>query len=318
MVFDSIEHKISNQKIPNTVTYYQEVKMDWIERLNNALKYIEENLTDKLEIKEIANNANTSQFHFQRLFAIITDITVAEYIRRRRLTLSATEIQHGNGILETAIKYRYESQASFTRAFSKMHGFTPGMVKKPGIKLKAYPPITFNISIKGAHSMDYEIREVEEFIIAGEVRTFSTVDGQNFKEIPLFWKGICDNKDFQKFLNQTCKSGILKGAVVGACMDFEEENEESINYMIGKELTEAIELSGMKKRVIPPATWAVFPGSGEMPDAIQLVWKRIFSEWFPATDYIHAKGPELEVYPCVGSGGSEKIPFEIWIPIEKK
>ena len=290
--------------------------MDWIERLNSSLNYIEMNLTEKLDIKDIAGEANTSHFHFQRMFAIICDMTVADYIRRRRLTLSAGEIQQGKGILETAVKYGYESQASFTRAFSKMFGFTPAKTRESGVKLKAYPPLTFNISIQGVHSMDYEIREIKEFEIAGDIQEVSTVNGQNYVDIPKFWKEINQKEDFNSLEKNIDANGLLKGSYVGACMDFNEK-EEKFNYMIGLQPQEGTDLKSMENRTIPALTWAVFPGCGKMPESIQTVWKRIFSEWFPATDYVHANGPELEIYLPMKED-SEEMPFEIWIPIEKK
>lgn len=62
--------------------------MTWLEGLQKALHYIEKNLEEKLEIEEIARVANVSAFHFQRTFAILTEIPVGEYIRRRRLTIA--------------------------------------------------------------------------------------------------------------------------------------------------------------------------------------------------------------------------------------
>lgn len=298
--------------------YYfcQEERLDWIERLNHALDYIEEHLTDSEDIKAIAAAANTSHFHFQRMFAIITDLTVAEYIRRRRLTLAAGEIQQGREILETALKYGYESQASFTRAFSRMHGFTPAKAREPGVKLKAYPPLTFNISIQGVHSMEYEIREFGPFSLAGYVREFTTVDGQNFKKIPKFFEELDKNGRMKKMMAGADPGGKMKGAMLGVCMDFVEEREK-FNFMIAMEPQVSADLTGLDKRDVPALTWAVFPGNGPMPESIQSVWKRIFSEWFPATDYEHAEGPELEVY-LQGSGDPEDdCPFEVWIPIKK-
>ena len=104
---------------------------------------------------------------------------------------------------------------------------------------------------------------------------------------------------------------------VEACMDFSKEMKEEFNYMIGLEPSENADLKGLERRVVPKLTWAVFPGTGKMPDSIQLVWKRIYSEWFPATEYIHAEGPELEIYLPMEKN-TEECPFEIWIPIEKK
>lgn len=290
--------------------------MDWIERLNCALTYMEEHLTEEEDIRKIAAAANTSHFHFQRMFAIITDITVAEYIRRRRLTLAAGEIQQGKDILETALKYGYESQASFTRAFSRMHGLTPAKAREPGIRLKAYPPLTFNISIQGVHSMEYEIRDFPEFQVTGVVRKISTKDGQNYRDIPRFFDEMDEDGTIDKLMSLSDKKGKLKGSLLGVCMDFEEK-AETLNFMIAVEPTGDSAIEGTEPRAIPSLTWAVFPGNGKMPESIQTVWKRIFSEWFPATDYIHAEGPEIEVY-LPDSGDGEDCPFEVWIPIVKK
>jgi len=277
---------------------------------------MEAHLTDEEEIGKIASAANTSPFHFQRMFALITDITVAEYIRRRRLTLAAEEIQKGGHILETALKYGYESQASFTRAFSRMHGLTPAKARHKGAVLKAYPPLAFNISITGAHSMDYEIREFGSLEITGVIRSFTTVDGANLRELPLFFEEMEREGTTGKLMEMTGSEGKLKGSLLGICMDFDEENQR-FNFMIGVEPRDGESASSLERITIPPHTWAVFPGKGNMPDSIQSVWKRIFSEWFPSMSYIHAEGPELEVY-LPGTFENGGCSFEVWIPIEKK
>lgn len=108
----------------------------------------------------------------------------------------------------------------------------------------------------------------------------------------------------------------LKGSLLGVCMDFDEKTER-FNFMIGVEPSPGCDTGKLETRSVPPMTWAVFPGRGKMPDSIQAVWKRIFSEWFPSMNYIHAEGPELEVYlpgPCEDG---ESL-FEVWIPVEKK
>ncbi|MBN1798308.1 MAG: AraC family transcriptional regulator [Spirochaetales bacterium] len=289
--------------------------MDWITRFNHALRYVEQNLTEELDFDNIAAEAYTSSFHFQRMFNILSNVTLAEYIRRRRLTLAAVDILKGAEILETALKYGYESQASFTRAFSRMHGFTPGTVRKPGVSIKAYPPLSFQLTVKGEYCMDYEIKNLGEITVAGEMRHFTSKDGQNFKEIPQFWQELEAGGEIDTIMSHSDPNGILRGSCLGICMDFSEQQEE-FNYMIGMEPKKGADVKPLKTRIIKPHTWAVFRGSGPMPDAIQKVWKQIFSEWFPATDYTHAGDEEIEVYPpaedCV-----DNIPFEIWIPVKK-
>jgi AraC family transcriptional regulator len=67
----------------------------------------------------------------------------------------------------------------------------------------------------------------------------------------------------------------------------------------------------MVERTVPASTWAVFESHGPMPDSIQTLTRRIFTEWFPSTKYIHAGSAELELY-------LEDDKFEVWIPIEKE
>lgn len=290
--------------------------MEWIERLNKALNYVEKNLKEELDLEAIAAQANSSSFHFQRMFSMLSGITLAEYIRRRRLTLAAGDISKGAEILETALCYGYESQASFTRAFSRLFGYAPGASREKGVKLKAYPPLSFKLSIQGVHSMDYEIRTLKEFTIAGEVRSFCTKDGENFIKIPQFWQEM-DHKDkLGAIMPLADPKGVVGGACLGVCMEMDEK-QENFNYMIGMEPAKDADCSNLEQRTIPALTWAVFSGHGKMPESIQAVWKRIFGEWFPATDYEHEMAPELEVY-LPQTDSSKECPFEIWIPVRKK
>jgi AraC family transcriptional regulator len=286
--------------------------MNWMKRLNQALKYVEQNLTGRLDVQDIASIANTSPFHFQKMFHILADITLAEYIRNRRLTLAAKEIVNGAGILDTALKYGYETQASFTRAFKRLHSFSPGMARDKGAMIKAYPPLAFHLTIQGEGPMEYEIREVGEFTIAGISRTFSAKDGSNYKDIPKYWDEMGAMGEIEKLHKKVDARGMFKGALLGACLGFSNEMEE-FSYLIGIEPEEDVDLEGLKQIDIPALTWAVFKGVRSSPDAGHKIWKAIYGEWFPATDYIHDEGPELEI-----SFDEKDINhFEIWIPVKK-
>jgi len=284
--------------------------MNWIKRLNQALRYIDGHLAERLDPRVIASEANTSSFHFQKMFHILADITLAEYIRSRRLTMAAREIVDGAGILDTALKYGYETQASFTRAFKRLHGFAPGMARDPGVVIKAYPPLSFQLSIRGESPMEYEIRAMGEFTLAGRVREFSAKNGQNYRDIPLFWKEQEDSGEIGRMLEKADRAGLFRGAVIGACLGFSGEMEE-FNYLLGIEPDAEADLQELKVITIPALTWAVFTGRGSTAEARQRTWKAIYGEWFPATDYIHDEGPELE-FSLSGSGGDQ---FEIWIPV---
>lgn len=286
--------------------------MNWIKRLNQALQYIDEHLTERLDSRTIAAQANTSSFHFQKMFHILSDMTVSEYIRCRRLTLAAQEIVSGAGILETALKYGYETQASFTRAFKRMHGFAPGAARDSGVVIKAYPPLSFQLSVSGKIPTDYEIRAVGGFTLAGIVRQFTTKDGQNYHDIPLVMEELIKSGEIEKLLRFADKNGLFKGAQIGACLGFTPEMEE-FGYMFAIEPNESDELEPYRQINIPALTWAVFTGKGVTAEAHQRLWKAIYGEWFPATDYIHDEGPELEFHLY---GSTEEV-FEIWIPVKK-
>jgi len=100
--------------------------MDSLERMNQALAYIEENLAGEIDFKKVERLAQCSEYHFRRMFSFLAGVTLSEYIRRRRLTLAAFVLIQGNALVtDTALKYGYHSPDAFTRAFQALHGVTP-------------------------------------------------------------------------------------------------------------------------------------------------------------------------------------------------
>lgn len=287
--------------------------MKWLSRLTNSLDYIEENIEGKIDIDEVAKISYSSPFHFQRMFYMITDVTIAEYIRKRKLTLAAQELATSRvKVIDVAFKYGYETPEAFTKAFKNLHGITPSAARRPGIKLKAYPRLSFQISIKGDENMDYRIIDKDSYKLIGKSIRVSTKDGENFRNIPKFWKefdrkGLCN-----KLIELSDKKDML-----GICMDYSKELEE-MTYVIAVEKTKDIDIGEFEEFEVPASTWAVFQSIGSVPDAIQKVWKRIYSEWFPATGYEHSGGPEIELYPDEGVClSADDYRCEVWVPIIK-
>jgi AraC family transcriptional regulator len=289
----------------------------WLRRLTNALDYIEENIEGKVDIDEVAKVAYSSSFHFQRMFYMIANVTVAEYIRKRKLTLAAQELASSRTrVIDIALKYGYETPEAFTKAFKNIHGIPPSAARRPGIKLKAYPRLSFQISIKGDKDMDYKIINGDDYKVIGKSIRVSTKDGENYIKIPKFWEEFCQKGLDQKLMKLSDSKDML-----GICMDYSKELEE-ITYVIAVKKTKDVKLEefeGFEEFEIPASTWAVFQSVGSIPDAIQKVWKRIYSEWFPATGYEHSGGPEIELYPNEGLCPSDDdYRCEVWIPIIKK
>lgn len=123
--------------------------MEWLNRLNQSITYIENNLTGEIDYGQVAKIACCSSFHYQRIFSYMANTSLAEYIRRRRMTLAAFELQNSDiKIIDLAFKYGYDSPTSFTRAFQNIHGVSPSGARNKGVKLKAHPRMTFLILIK--------------------------------------------------------------------------------------------------------------------------------------------------------------------------
>lgn len=285
--------------------------MEWLKRMMDAVEYMEKHMEEPMEVNEIARVACSSAFHFQRMFHMLTGNTVAEYIRKRKLTLAAQELAATKAkVLDIALKYGYDTPESFSKAFRRVHGISPSAARGQGVKLKAHPPISFHLSLKGDKEMDYKIIEKAAFKAVGKGIRVSTRDGENLKRIPKFWEECHQNGLCEKICSVSKKAPLL-----GICVnDFE---NEQFTYMIAVEKPEGFASDNLSEIEVPALTWAVFESVGPMPDAIQKVWGKIFSEWFPATSFEHADGPELEVYP-EGDGDREDYRCEVWIPVIKK
>ncbi|GGN59637.1 AraC family transcriptional regulator [Oceanobacillus indicireducens] len=282
--------------------------MTWVESLQAAIDYMEEHLLDDLTIEGIAQQANFSSFHFQRTFAILTDISVGEYLRRRRLTLAAYELTKSNTkIIDLAYKYGYDTPEAFSKAFKRQHAVTPSEARKYTGKLKSYNRLVVQVSLKGAEAMQVKIVEREGFQIVGIKQEFSLVNEENLVGIPKMWDEINgDGTDERLF---QLNNGPVEG-VVGVCV---EKDSESIDYWIGTAHEDSAP-DGLFTLEIPASKWAIFEVHGPMPDAMQKVWKQIFSEWFPSSGYKHAGTPELEVYSDEDPS-SPDLYSEIWIPV---
>lgn len=286
--------------------------MNWIENMNNALDYIEENIHRNVTSDEIAKIAYSSKFHFLRTFYMLTGITLGDYIRQRRLSLAAKDIIASNmKIIDIAYKYGYETPEAFTKAFKKLHGVSPSEARKEGINLKAIPPISFQITVKGEKRMDYKIVKKEEFKAVGVSIRVTTENGENLKKIPQFWCEVCSNGICEKLDKNASALGTL-----GICYNYDME-QKKFSYMIGIEGDHIEGIDNYEVLNISSYTWAVFESIGPMPNAIQNVWKKIYSEWFPATKYQHAGGPEIEVY-LPGDTDAEDYRCEVWIPVIEK
>lgn len=281
--------------------------MEWIERLNDAISYIEKHLTDEIDYEKLGQIACCSSYHFQRMFTYMAGIPLSEYIRRRKMSLAAVDLQEkGAKVIDMAGKYGYSSPTAFNRAFQSVHGIAPSAVKSEGVSIKSFPPITFKITVKGVEEMNYRIETKEPFRIAGvSVPLYKDIE-KNFTVIPSKWEEIATNGTLQKLLGMmdTPPMGVLG---VSTCND-----TDPWKYYIA--VSTSKDSDGLEEYTVPAATWAIFPGTGTN-QSIQELERRIVTEWLPTSGYEYGDAPDIEVYL---NPDPQNAQYEVWIPVVKK
>ena len=274
--------------------------------INNILKktinLIEDNLDNQeLNISFLSNKVFVSPYYLQRIFYSIIGKTIGTYIRERRLTEAATDIKKGEKVIEVAIKYGYESQESFTRAFKKFHGVNPGVAKK-GVIVACLPAINVKKFQKGEINMDIKIEKENEFTIIVKTKYFS--GETSFEDVPKFWDQFYE-RGYQKVVPP----------MLGVCID----NNKSIEFEYGigslKEYCNEIP-DGFKEINIPENLWGKFYTEGKMPTAIQNLWKEVI-DWVENSEYEIAANYDFECY-SEGDSDSDDYVSGIWVALKLK
>ena len=281
--------------------------MEWIERLNQAINYIEEHLKEDIDYEQLGKIACCSAYHFQRMFTYMAGIPLSEYIRRRKMSLAAVELQGGDKkVIDVAGEYGYRSPTAFNRAFQGIHGVAPSAVKNEGVSVKSFPPIAFKITVKGVEEMNYRIETKDAFRIIGISQPLNKEIENNFIVVPDMWQEAAVNGIIQKLagLMDVAPMGLLG---VSACHDMEQWK-----YFIAVSSTK--ETTEFEEYMVPAATWAIFAGEGTNR-SIQELERRIVTEWLPTSGYEYANAPDIEVYL---NPDPENAQFEVWIPVIKK
>ena len=273
----------------------------WIDGFQKSIEYIEQNLSEMLDIEDIAKEAALSPFYYQRIFGALCGMTVGEYIRARRMTLSAQELSCSDRkVIDIAMKYGYDSPDSFAKAFQRFHGITPTQAREAGANLRSFAPLHIKITLEGGNMLDYKIVEKAPFTVVGIKKSFNAET--SYKEVPQFWsEWASDMKG-------------LKG-MFGICSDMD---GKTFDYWIADLYLPWQDIqSGCETYQIPGGLWALFRCKGTLPEAMQKVNTQIWSEWLPALQgYALAGNYSLEFYlpPAEDPADTESY---ICIPLKK-
>lgn len=290
--------------------------MNWIKQINEAMSYIEAHLADEISYDEVAKLAGCSVYNFQRMFSYIADFPLSEYIRNRRLTQAAFDVlRTDERIIDIALKYGYDSQDSFSRAFRKFHGVLPSVARKQTTALKSCPQLSFQVTVKGANSMKYQIEKWPAFKVAGYVYKVNTEKA--FEVIPNIWEKCMSDGTNQKLFDLLCKTDYRPSGFLGIATGGQKGKEEEMEYIIG--ITNHVDVADcayvpapkdMKEFTYPAATWVIISTEGDTKESVQSIYKHFYSEWLPSSGYALANLPTIECYMDVNGQ-------EVWFAIEE-
>lgn len=281
--------------------------MKLLQPLNEAMHYIEENLHQSIDLKEVAKQALSSEYQFKRIFSFLSGMTLSEYIRKRRMTLAAMDLQKEEiKVIDLANRYNYSSPDSFSRAFESFHGVLPSDVGRSPHTVKSCPKLSFRLTIEGGVEMKYRIEEKQAFQVVGIKKQLTMEDGELNPSYDEVIAELTD--DLMEELIEL--SDTEPEGVIHVTTDYSEttQHQETFNHYIGAAVQSSY--SGKKEtKIVPASTWAVFEMEGDW-ESIEEEWTRIYSEWLPSSNYELVKGAEILA--------SKDNHSEVWIQVKKK
>lgn len=275
--------------------------MNYYENLNKIVDKIEDNLTEKINYKDLAKIVGTSSYTLQRIFVFLTNITLTEYIRKRRLSEAAEELLSTDiKIIDLAIKYQYDSPISFSNSFKKMHGISPQTLRKNRLSLKTFPKIEFKPTIDIIEELEYRVIDLNKQRLYGI--TTGIIQEINSKSI----RDLFNKSRKEKILDFIIEHSDGKELYYGASVNiYDNDLTKNIQYYIlGK-----VPRNDFISIEIPKATWACFKLKNKKQEDILKLYNTIYTKWLPSSKYTEILNyPQLEIY--------YKDDCEICIPIK--
>lgn len=294
--------------------------------MQKALSYIEDHLDDQIDEQALACAAQTTVYHFLRVFSMLTGMTLSEYIRLRRLTRAVSDLKSGAKVIDVALKYGYSSPDSFARAFTKFHGLPPGEVYFSSARFNSCLPLHIKLILEGGEIMDYHLESKPAMTLLGFPRHFEGIpygEERERQEEALFvstrahqWilRGLSDNdynSDIVAITNVTDS-----GYTFWYCS---RPDDYSLNHLYDSQVTgiDFMERFGFETLEVPAGKYAVFhtPRSRHPVADYEQLRHKISAQWLPSSGYTLRNAPELAIYHWFASPQKEMRYIEIWIPV---
>ncbi|WP_333908284.1 AraC family transcriptional regulator [Salinicoccus roseus] len=285
-----------------------------IGKLNDVIDYIEKNLSNDLQISDVARYVGESDYHFRKLFLYITGMPLSEYIKKRKLSMANQDLVQGHSVTEVAFKYGYNSVEGFSRAFKSWSGMLPSEACRKGA-ITSFPKLSFYIDVRGGENMEVKLVEMPAFTIAGVE-----------KRVPMQFEGVNDSiMELAKSITEAQRNEMRRlqnidpQEIVNASYDADEKfmkEEGELTHMIGVLTTETDISDNLDRKHVEACTWAVFPNEGKFPGTMQETMARTHSEWLPSSNYELIEAPTFS-FTQMSTEKKDHAYSEIWLPVRE-
>ena len=286
-----------------------------ITTLNRLVEYVEDHLTEEIDIAALSASLGTTEYHLRRMFSSLAGMPLSEYIRRRRMTVAAADVLGDRELLETAVRFGYGSTEAFGRAFRAVHGASPGDVRRDGGPLLTQQQLRFRLTVEGNTTMDARIADRPSFRLVG-----------HSARVPLIHQGA--NPHIQahiaslpaavhgrlKELSDTEPAGLLQ---VSADVDSDYTEGSELTYLHGVAIADGPPVpSDLDVIEVQAGSWVVFRTAGAYPAALQSTWAATATDWFPSNPWQLRPGPSI-VAVLERSADFATATTELWLPVER-
>lgn len=244
--------------------------------LNQMLDYIELHLNETIDYEVLSRFLGVNVYTMERFFSLLVNMTLTEYIRNRRLSVSFYDLYYGKEkIIDVAFKYGYNNPTSFSRAFVKFHGIKPSEVRKGNAEIRNFPKFHFEEKVEKGKSLKYSIRNLDAFTLYGKGKKVTNLTIG--KEAPLF------------FAEMKKKYGLGQYGMVVYEKRFHSDNYEY--WVLNKEYQKGLDLYE-----IPASKWLVFRINSLEASDIQELSAQFYFHFLPSCRFNLRDIPEIEVY----------------------
>ena len=283
--------------------------------LNRLVGFIEEHLTEEIDVAGLASDLGTTEYHVRRMFSSLAGMPLSEYIRRRRMTVAAADVLGDRDLLGTAVRFGYGSTEAFSRAFRAVHGVSPGDARRDGGPLRTQPQLRFRLTVEGNTRMDTRIVDQPAFRLVGHMARVPLIHHGPNPHIQALIASLPEAEHLRlKALSNTEPAGLLQ---VSADVDPDYIEGSELTYLHGVAVSEGTPVpEDLDSIEVPAGAWAVFRTAGPYPAALQSTWSATASDWFPSNPWRLRAGPSV-VAILDRAADFSTATSELWLPVER-